>query len=247
MVGISKESFVLINKSEYFVQAAELAKNGKYHEAQRAVESELTSKWTQAYMPVGDIIISMEHKGEAKDYERGLDIHDAVSYVKYTVDGVNYRRETISSAPDNVIAINISGDKEKSVSFGITFESLLPSEVSAKGDTLQLKGQTPSHVEPSYSNDLEEPVQYYEDDAERGMLFAAMAKVKTQGGSVSASGMEIKVSNADSATIYIDIRTSFSDYNTHPFLNPAEYEKPCLENVKKVSEKPFCKYTAKSH
>lgn len=226
-------------KAGFFRKAAELAKNKKYHEAQELVEKELTSGWTQSYMPLGDLILDFKHNDSIESYTRDLDISTAVASVEYSVSAVRYKREIIASAPDNIIAISLTCNKSKSINFAMSFKCLLKSSVSVSNGLLVLKGEAPSHVEPSYSNDLQNPVVYSDRDDERGMLFAAMARVITTGGRVTSKLDSIEVEEADEAVILIDARTSFAGYDVHPYLNGKEFECVCANNIGYAAGKAY--------
>ncbi len=226
-------------KTDMFRKAADLAKNKKYHEAQELIEKELTSGWTQSYMPLGDLILDFKHNGCIENYSRDLDISSAVASVEYSVSGARYKREIIASATDNIIAIRLSCSKPKSIHFAMSFHCLLKSSVSVDKDFIVLKGEAPSHVEPSYSNDLQNPVVYSDRDDERGMLFAAMAGVTATGGRVISMPTTIEVEEADEAVILIDARTSFAGYDVHPYLNGKEFERACATNIEYAAGKAY--------
>lgn len=218
-------------KTAAFRKSAQLANNGKYHEAQDLVEKELTSAWTQSYLPAGDLVLDMKIDGEIESYARTLDLSSAVAAVDYCISGVRYKREIFASVPADLIVIKISGSRPDSVSFRMSFKSQLRSNVCVNRNMLVLKGQAPSHVEPSYSNDLENPVVYSDKNEEGGMLFAVTAKVCTEGGSVSSSSSVIEITKANSALILIDARTSFKNFDVHPYLSPGDYEETGAINI----------------
>lgn len=227
------------SKKEYFHKVVDLAKQKKYLECQSLIEEHLTSGWGQSYLPLGNIKLNFCHNGSVEGYVRELDIASAISKVEYLLDGVKYKRELFASAPDNVIVIRISSDQKKSISFSLTFDSQMRSNVSVRDNILVLKGEAPSHVEPSYSNDLENPIIYSEKDEERGMLFVAMASIKASGGLIKNSASEIKVEDADEAVIVINAQTSFDGYDVQPFLSGRKYEKICSDHLNDVCVKNY--------
>lgn len=218
-------------KTKYFHRAVELSKEKKYLEAQSLIEEQLASGWGQSYLPLGDLKLDFQDGGSVEGYVRSLDISTAIASVEYLSNGIKYRREIFASAPDNVIVIRISSDKQKSVSFSLTFDCQLRSTLSVMENMLVLKGEAPSHVEPSYSDDLENPVVYADNVEQRGMLFAAMADIKATGGIIKPEETRIVVENADEAVILISAHTSFAGYNVHPFLNGRKYVEPCIDDL----------------
>ncbi len=227
------------NKNEQVLKAMELAKAKKYHEAQELIEEDLTSGWGQSYLPLGDMVLNFRHCGPVSDFKRSLDLSNAVASVEYFADGAKYKREIFTSAPDNIMVIRISSDKPQRVNFTLGFDCQLKSAVSYYDDCLVLKGEAPSYVEPSYSNDLEEPIIYSDKDEERGMLFAAMAKVTLFGGKTTCRDSVVTVENADSAIILFNAQTSFAGYDLHPYQNGKEYEKFCIQRIINASSKSY--------
>lgn len=46
--------------------------------------------FTQAYQPLGTLLIDMDHGDEATGYRRALDLTEGTAEVAYTVDGVRH-------------------------------------------------------------------------------------------------------------------------------------------------------------
>ncbi len=227
------------NKRESFIEAMALAKNRRYHEAQSLVEAELTSGWSQSYLPLGDLMLKFGDSNEILGYTRSLDIANAIATVTYISGGVRYKREVFASAPDNILVIKISSDTPGSISFTMGFESQLKSDISTQNDCLILKGEAPSYVEPSYSTACENPILYAQRDEERGMRFAAMAKVVAVGGKTRATDTKMSVERADSAIILFNAHTSFAGYDIQPFVRGKAYEKMCIDGIEHATEKAY--------
>lgn len=226
-------------KGEYFRKAVTLTKQKKYQEAQTLIEEQLTSGWGQSYLPLGDIRLNFSHRGNVESYIRELDIACAISRVEYCLNGVKYRRELLATAPDDIIVIRLSSDQKGKISFSAAFDCQLKSTAEIKENMIILRGEAPSHVEPSYSNDLQNPVIYSDKDQERGMLFAAVAGIKASGGYIKQGSAEIIVEEADEALIFINAQTSFDGFNVQPFLSGRKYEELCFEQLKAVYSKTF--------
>ena len=70
------------------------------------------------YEPLGDLFIDFKiDNGEVKNYERSLDLKEAVVNIKYNVGDVAYTREIFTSSPDKVMVINLNCNKSQSISF----------------------------------------------------------------------------------------------------------------------------------
>ncbi|MHB1356556.1 MAG: glycoside hydrolase family 95 protein [Anaerolineae bacterium] len=227
------------NKRESFLLAQELARARKYREAQELIEAELTSGWSQSYLPLGDLHLTMAHTGEVEGYTRTLDLARAVATVEYRVGGVSYKREMFASAPDNVIVMRITADKQHSIGFALSLVSQLRSTVSLQHGFLVMRGEAPSHVEPSYVADSQNPVVYSERDDERGMRFAAMVSVMAAGGRVSFSGSLISVEQADSAVILLSAHTSFAGFSVQPYLHGKDELNLCRQSITLACNKTY--------
>jgi len=89
---------------------------------------------------------SLEPKVAADSYYRALDIADAVSTVRFTLDGVTYTREAFASAPDQVMVFRFSADQPGKISFRTRLERMERSTTKAVGtDALLMSGHTRAH------------------------------------------------------------------------------------------------------
>ena len=89
------------NKADTYRQVVELALQRRYHEAQTRIEQELTSGWSQAYLPLGDLKLSFTGpgvSGPVDRYRRQLDLGQALASVSYERGGVAYSRQAFVSA-----------------------------------------------------------------------------------------------------------------------------------------------------
>ncbi|MBC7914371.1 MAG: glycoside hydrolase family 95 protein, partial [Pyrinomonadaceae bacterium] len=86
-------------KDENYIQANEYAKK-------------MQGYYSESYLPLGDLMISQKFQAsEPTAYYRDLDIKDAISTTRFTIDGTEFTRQIISSAPDQVIVIRLTASK----------------------------------------------------------------------------------------------------------------------------------------
>ena len=57
-----------------------------------------------------ELYLYFDHK-KGTNYERGVNLNDAVAYTRYTADGVHYEREYFASYPDRVLVIRLTASK----------------------------------------------------------------------------------------------------------------------------------------
>ncbi len=152
------------------------------------------------YQPFGDLKIYFPGHDNFSDYRRSLDITKALLHVSYEVEGVRFFREYFSSAPDNLIAMRFSADKEGKLSFSLNFESphLLSQVKSIDDHTLALNLKIGNGV----------------------MTASALLHVELKGGRIQAQNNILKVSNADEAVLKLVANTNFQSWKsvgTDPF------------------------------
>ncbi len=172
---------------------------GKYKEAQDLVNQNFISKTSQGmpYQTVGNLNLQFPGHESYSNYYRELDIENAITSSRYSINGINYSTKVFSSFPDQVIIAQIKADKPGSVSFSATMDRPSKVNISTKGnDELILSGITSDH-----------------ETVKGAVKFEAIAKIVTEGGSVSANDTMLTVSNANVATIYISIGSNFKNYN----------------------------------
>jgi len=206
-----------VGKHEVFHMAQNLTMAGKLHEAQALIEKELTSGWSQSYLPLGDLILKFCHSDKISDYSRSLDLSSAVTSVSYLAGNIRHSREMFVSAPDQTFAINLTADAAGQISFNLTLTCKLEHQISAKENMLILHGEAPSHVEPSYVKS-DNPIMYGQKDCERGMRFSVMVTILHQGGTMQTKDSRISLHKADKALILLCTRTSFPGFDKHPYM-----------------------------
>ena len=174
--------------------------DGKYRAAQDMVDQKIFFKVNHgmSYQAVGDLFLEFPGHENFTDYYRDLDISDAVAAVRYTVDGVVYEREVISSFADDVVVVRLTASEKGRLTFNASLASPHKKQTIAVEDgDVVLRGITGDQ------EGLEGKVQ-----------FTTRARVLHKGGSISASDTEISVSGADEAYVLVSTGTNFTDYKS---------------------------------
>jgi alpha-L-fucosidase 2 len=173
--------------------------SGKYKEAQDLVNQKFISRISQGmpYQTVGALHLGFPRHEQYSDYYHELDIEKAVETARYVVGGVHYESSTFASFADQVIVFRIAADKPGAISFSATMNRPARVAIATKGDNeLIMLGVT---------GDC--------DSVKGKVQFQARVKILTEGGSVSSTDTALSVANADVATIYISIASSFKNYS----------------------------------
>jgi len=159
--------------------------------------NDLTKKmqglFTESYLPLGDLLIRHNFNGGSiSSYYRDLNLEQAISTTKFTVNGIEYKREIFTSAPDNVMAIRISANRTSALSFDLSSKSQLRYHVAVNGNNeLLVNGKAPAHVDPSYYNPKgKEPIVYADTAGCNGMRFQYRIKAIAKEGKIKETVLE---------------------------------------------------------
>ena len=168
--------------------------------------------FTQTYLPLGDLRIVLSHAGDVTDYQRELNLAEAITRVRYSVDGVDYQRECFISHPAQVMVMRLTAEQPGRLSFRATLASQLPAQCAwTSADTLVLTGTTPTHIDPSYYT--QSRLEYDERGA---MRFALHLRAQVTHGRVWCDDDGLHVEDADSVVLMLTAATSFNGFDKSP-------------------------------
>jgi len=184
--------------------------------------------YSATYLPLGDIFLQFHQKDSVcTNYKRLLSLDQAISKTSYTLKGINYEREVLTSYPDKALLVRIKASKAGALNLNIGLLSKLKFTVQVEsGNTIVLSGKAPKYI----ANRKYEPQQVIYDEKE-GMIFQIRLKVKNEGGTVSMDNNQLKVLNAKALSIYLTEATSFNGFNKSPVT---EGKDPAIETRKNM-------------
>ena len=208
------------NALEYIPKVRELVFAGKYLEAQTLATEKVMAKTNSGmpYQTFGDLRISFPGHTRYTDYYRELSLDSARTVVRYKVDGVTYRRETITSFTSQVVMVRLTADKPGM----ITCNALLTTPhqdpvIASDGNCVTLSG-----------------VSSWHEGLKGKVLFQGRLTATTQGGKVSCQDGTLSVEGADEAVLYVSIATNFNNYKNIDG-NEVERSKDFLDKALKRS------------
>lgn len=224
------------SKEDCFREIRRLTMAGRLGEARRLFEREMSFAPGESYQPVGNLHLLFEGPGTAEDYRRSLCLDDAAARVSYRVDGTEFTRELLASYPHQVLAVRLEASRPGALSFSASFESPLHCRTWADDGVLWLLTRAPSLVEPNYSDLLAKPVQYSGVPEEQGMQALAGLSITLAGGQLRCEGDCLSVSGADSATLYLAIRTGYRGFDKLPDTPEEELRRQCLLDLRSAPD-----------
>ncbi len=183
---------------ENIPKVRDLVYEGKYLEAQTLATKKVMSQTNSGmpYQTFGDLRVAFPGHNRYTDYYRELSLDSARTIVTYKVDGVKYKRETITSFPDQVITVRLTADKSGMITCNATLIS--PHQdvmIENDGHEISLSGISSNH------------------EGLRGRVeFQGRIAAHTNGGRRTVRDGVLCIENADEAIIYISIATNFKNY-----------------------------------
>mgnify|MGYP005780916261 CR=1 FL=1 len=133
----------------------------------------------------------IEKNTEYSDFIRGLDLDNSKAFVRYTVNGVTYTRETFASYPDKLIGTRLSSNANGRISFDMEFTNAPNSS---------------RNIVSTFENNI---LKVSGELTDNGLRWAAEIKVMNNGGAVSFNNGTVTVDGADDVTVLITMATDY--------------------------------------
>ena len=154
---------------------------------------------SSSYQPFGALVVKFPGLGKfgTERYLRRLSLDEAVATTEFTCGGVTYRKETIASLADDVIALRLEADRKGALSFSATFSTPWKAgRLSVEGDEVVFDAATES------------------SPLKRGgvLKFQGRIAVVAEGGTAKTADGAISVAGADAATLFVSIGTNFRNF-----------------------------------
>jgi len=184
---------------EALPKVRQLVNEAKYREAARLISEKVMAKplGQMPYQTVGDLLLSFGGTTNTASYQRELDLDTAIASVAYTTEGVRYTREVFASAPDQVIVVRLASDQPGRISFTASMKTRMAAMIETEGpDTLVMRGKGGS------AGGIQGQIRYQ-----------ARARIIASGGTTTAAGDRVVVSNANEAIVLIAAATSFKRFD----------------------------------
>lgn len=168
--------------------------------------------------------VKLEPKTNTTIYRRQLDLSEAISSVQYTLNGVTYKREAFSSAPDEVMVFRFTADKPGKISFTAGLDRLERFTTQSVGsDSLLMTGSTRAQGDKD------------------GMKFAARAKALHSGGKVRTNGNRLVIDSADEAILLVSAATNYQGFAGRGTADPVA---ATLEDLRKIESEGYAELRA---
>ncbi|WEK20159.1 MAG: glycoside hydrolase family 95 protein [Candidatus Pedobacter colombiensis] len=222
---------------KYLPQVRKLLFDGQSGQASRLMRK-MQGPNTNMYQPLGDVRLKQKINGVVSNYSRGLDISNATSFTKFTVDGVKYTREYFSSAPDQVIVMRLTASKPKALNVSLSLFNELEHQVISSGNNeLVLKGKARIYSDERRN---QKPLIYKDSLGHNGMRYQARIKVVSTDGKLHTDSL-LHVNDASEILILISGATSYNGYNVYPDKDGKDENASALKFLKSAAAQSFVK------
>jgi alpha-L-fucosidase 2 len=202
-----------------------LLREEKYLEANQ-LSKKMQGPYVQAYLPLGNLTLFLQHDANAQEYQHTLDLTTAISRIQYRIDDVQYSRETFISFPNQVLVMRLTCDHPGYLSFTASLDSLLPSYRNVCDGHHVLVGTAPSAVAPDYQN-IPDPIVYGGD----AIKFQCRLTISETDGKYLVDERGVHLTDATSAVLLLATGTSFTITNHHPRCDGQDPEQVARERL----------------
>jgi alpha-L-fucosidase 2 len=192
--------------AKYLPEIRKLIFDGKQKEAEAVVKQNCLSIPLRQlpYQPFGDLLLTVPGAEQAADYQRRLDLDEAVASVAYRVGDIRYTREAFASHPHNAIVVRLTASRPGSLNFTARLDC--PHKDAsvrvAAPDRLVLSGRLPDTFNGR------DGVQHYQQP----LRLEAQLRVVVDGGVVEPTSNTLTVRGANAATLLLVAGTSYVRY-----------------------------------
>ncbi|MFA5814199.1 MAG: glycoside hydrolase family 95 protein [Bacteroidales bacterium] len=191
---------------QHLAELRRLIFEGKIPEAEKLGQNMLgRPKCQRPYQPLGDLRLRFPGHEKVEQYERSLDLDQAVVTTTYRIGGVEYKREVFISVPDQALVMRLSSSKPGQITMDVGIDTQhagIRTQVMGN-ETLCLSGQIPPQpAGENWSSGWDEP----------GLKFEARVRIAIEGGHIEVGERMLKVSNANAVTLLLCAATSFRNY-----------------------------------
>lgn len=177
----------------------------------------LQGLYSEAYQPLGDLIIKQKFEGEVSNYYRDLNIATATATTKFEVGSTQFTREFFVSAPAQVMIIKLKSSTKGALNFKTSTTCQHPSSTLVfSGNQLVVRGKSPAHTDPNYVKYNTTPIIYKDTAGCRGVRFDWRIKVKSTDGKVTTDTSGIQIEGATEAILIVTAASSFNGFDKCP-------------------------------
>jgi alpha-L-fucosidase 2 len=205
-----------------------LLMSGRVHEAEALAAEVMMGVPVRlpVYQTLGDLWLDFDDlPSDVSDYRLELDLDRAVVTTTFTAAGVHWKREVLSSAPRNAIAVRV--ESSAPLSFTVRLDRPAYSQTAvAAHDRLVMTGAA-RPVNPTT-----DPVT---EERQVGVGFRAEVQAITEGGTVRADGETLRIEGARAVTLLLVAATDFRERDAQGMAEA------CARRLREAAALPYAR------
>ncbi len=203
----------------------ELVFAGKNSEAEHLIQEKMLGEYNESYLPLGNLYLRYRNIDckKTENYERRLNMEEAVATVDFCTEGVHYHREMFATYPGNAIIVKLSADKPV-MDVEISLDSELKCTFEERESGIHFSGRCPEHLDPSYVRKGEEAVIW----GYRGRGFWGNISAKKTDGKMTVRENVLCIREAAEIILVIEISAPAvleADYDAWKKVHIRDYQK----------------------
>lgn len=222
------------NAGEAVQKMRELLFAGQIAEAEALVPDNILSipRRFPCYQTLGDLHLDFGPMEAVSGYRLELNLDTAIATTTFTKDGVQYRREVFSSAPDQVIVIRLTSNGLGKISFTARLDRPANFETAALAQNrLKLFGEAlPVNDNPGL------PVK----ERQVGIHYYAELLAVSTDGTTTTKENSLVVDKASAVTLFVDCATSYR----YP-AGEAMMRQAVVRNLLAAASRPYAELRAR--
>ena len=157
------------------------------------------------FQTLGDLWIDFEKTSPYSDYYRDLNLETAMASVRYRQEGLNYTREYLVSAPDNVLLIRLKANKKGKLSFIASLSRPERFTLNTGDNQLLMSGSL------------------LDGKGGEGMRYVVRLQAVTTGGTLTIKANRLMIKDASEAVLYLTAATDYlPQYPVYKGRDPVE-------------------------
>ena len=215
-----------------YVDSIRLALDAEDYRRAENLQHKIQGHYSENYQPLGTLTIRYPEAG-ISDYNRELDISEAVARVSYLRDGKRFSTEYFASAPDSVIVVRI--ESAEPIDAELVLDCPHPHETAYGDGRIMVDGYVAYHSYPNYFRTRHERFMYSPD---RGIHYRTVLLAECDG-RTETDGKSLSLKGVKEVVIKIVNSTSFNGFDHDPVLEGLPYRELADANTKRVSEKSY--------
>ena len=227
-----KTNYEAIN---YLDQCKKLIEEKNYFEAGNLITEKMPCKFSESYLPLGDITINDLSNSDAIKYYRELNLSNGITTTTYEMDGVRFTREVFISYVDQIMIVKIKADKPV-INVKISADSQVKYETkSISNNEISMQGTGPSSI--NHKDMREEAIVY--DKLNPGISFNLSLKAITNNGQISSSNGELNIKETDNIILIVAAKTNYNSEKNDIVGSKAELYNECSALILSAEKKGF--------